>query len=199
MKFPKSNLDEMQKKNVAKIESIGLRIAIALLMLSTFVQIIMNAEPKQIAVEFWTGEILCIYQIISLQKIGVWDRYGRASMKNYFLGSIAAAIIVGSSVCLMSTLYGAMYSVVADGLIYAGLTFATAFPLTILLKKLHKKRREKLDSGEAYQGLAAKIGVTVQTLKAIEDGSFNPSIKLCRAICRATGKTLDELFWKENE
>ena len=28
-------------------------------------------------------------------------------------------------------------------------------------------------------------------------GDYNPTIKLCAAICRRLGKTLDELFWED--
>ena len=45
--------------------------------------------------------------------------------------------------------------------------------------------------------LAEAIGISRQTITAIEQGEYNPSIKLCRAICRALGKTLDELFWED--
>ena len=44
--------------------------------------------------------------------------------------------------------------------------------------------------------LAQAVGVSRQTINAIEQGEYNPTIKLCRAICRALGKTLDELFWE---
>lgn len=47
--------------------------------------------------------------------------------------------------------------------------------------------------------LAAKVGISRQTLNAIEQGNYNPTIRLCRAICRELGKTLDELFWEEDE
>ena len=47
--------------------------------------------------------------------------------------------------------------------------------------------------------LALAVGVSRQTMNAIEQGEFNPSIKLCIAICKALGKTLDELFWPEEE
>ena len=43
--------------------------------------------------------------------------------------------------------------------------------------------------------LAAAVGVSRQTINAIEQGEYNPTIKLCRAICRVLDKTLDELFW----
>ena len=32
-----------------------------------------------------------------------------------------------------------------------------------------------------------------------DDGDFNPSLKLCIAICRALDKTLDQLFWEEDD
>ena len=47
--------------------------------------------------------------------------------------------------------------------------------------------------------LADAVGVSRQTINAIEKGEYNPTIKLCRAICRALGKRLDELFWEEEE
>ena len=45
--------------------------------------------------------------------------------------------------------------------------------------------------------LAEKVGVTRQTINAIEKGDYNPSINLCITICRVLGKTLNDLFWEE--
>jgi putative transcriptional regulator len=47
--------------------------------------------------------------------------------------------------------------------------------------------------------LADAVGVARQTMNAIEQGDYNPSINLCIAICRVLGKTLDELFWEDEE
>ena len=47
------------------------------------------------------------------------------------------------------------------------------------------------------QQLAENIGVSRQTINAMEKGDYNPTIRLCLAICRVLGKTLDELFWEE--
>ena len=47
--------------------------------------------------------------------------------------------------------------------------------------------------------LAKMTGVTRQTIGMIEAGDFNPSLKLCIAICRALDKTLDQLFWEEHD
>ena len=47
--------------------------------------------------------------------------------------------------------------------------------------------------------LAARVNVSRQTVNAIEQGEYNPTIKLCRARCRVLGKTLDELFWEDDD
>ena len=47
--------------------------------------------------------------------------------------------------------------------------------------------------------LAEAVDVSRQTINMIEKGEYNPTIKLCRAICRALDKTLDDLFWEEDE
>ena len=49
----------------------------------------------------------------------------------------------------------------------------------------------------SQEALAQLVGVSRQTINAIEKGDYNPTIKLCLAICHVLGKTLDELFWDE--
>ena len=51
--------------------------------------------------------------------------------------------------------------------------------------------------GLTQQELGERVGVTRQTILAIERGDYNPTIKLCVEICKSLGKTLDELFWEE--
>ena len=51
----------------------------------------------------------------------------------------------------------------------------------------------------SQQALADLVGVSRQTINAIEKGDYNPTIKLCLAICKVLDKTLDELFWEEEE
>lgn len=60
-----------------------------------------------------------------------------------------------------------------------------------------KSARAALDMSQ--QQLAEAVGVSRQTINAIEKGDYNPTIRLCRAICRTLGKTLDELFWEDEE
>ena len=56
-----------------------------------------------------------------------------------------------------------------------------------------KSARAALDISQ--QQLAEMVGVSRQTISAIEKGDYNPTINLCISICKVLGKTLDELFW----
>lgn len=47
------------------------------------------------------------------------------------------------------------------------------------------------------EDLARLVGVTRQTISLIESGDYNPTLNLCKAICRALGRTLNDLFWEE--
>ena len=49
----------------------------------------------------------------------------------------------------------------------------------------------------SQQALANLVGVSRQTINAIEKGDYNPTLKLGIAICKVLDKTLDELFWEE--
>ena len=47
----------------------------------------------------------------------------------------------------------------------------------------------------SQQELSEVVGVSRQTISAIEKGNYNPSVNLCISICKALDKTLDDLFW----
>ncbi len=55
----------------------------------------------------------------------------------------------------------------------------------------------RIEKDLSQEQLAEKLGVTRQTIGLIESGTYNPTLKLCVAICKALDKTLDELFWPE--
>ena len=58
-----------------------------------------------------------------------------------------------------------------------------------------KAARAAMDLSQ--EALAQQVGVSRQTINAIEKGDYNPTIKQCLAISRVLNKTLDELFWEE--
>jgi len=58
----------------------------------------------------------------------------------------------------------------------------------------------RIENDMKQEDLAKSVGVTRQTIGLIEAGDYNPTLNLCIAICKALGKTLDELFWEgQNE
>ena len=50
----------------------------------------------------------------------------------------------------------------------------------------------------SQEELAKQVEVSRQTINAIENGDYNPSINLCISICRVLGVTLNDLFWTQN-
>lgn len=89
--------------------------------------------------------------------------------------------------------------------------FLTCFfihSLTILIttagrKSINEKlknhiRRLPFDNNEmTQQALADKVGVTRQTIIAIEQGNYTPSLTLGIKIARAFNKTVEEVFQLE--
>lgn len=61
--------------------------------------------------------------------------------------------------------------------------------------KNQRLRDARVRAGLSQQGLADAVGATRQTIGLIEAGRYNPSLKLCTAICKTLGVTLNDLFW----
>lgn len=55
----------------------------------------------------------------------------------------------------------------------------------------------RIECDMSQEDLAKAIGVTRQTIGLIEAGKYNPTLKLCIAICKTLNKTLNDLFWEE--
>lgn len=62
-----------------------------------------------------------------------------------------------------------------------------------------KLKMARVEKDLSQEQLGDIVGVTRQTIGLIEAGKYNPSLNLCIAICRATDKTLDDLFWREED
>ena len=62
--------------------------------------------------------------------------------------------------------------------------------------KNDRMRQARIAAELSQQELADAVGATRQTIGLIEAGRYNPSLKLCTAICKTLGKTLNDLFWE---
>ena len=65
--------------------------------------------------------------------------------------------------------------------------------------KNYAMKEARAKAGLSQQELAEKLGVSRQTINAIEKGDYNPTIRLCIGICRVLGRTLDDLFWEDDK
>ena len=68
-------------------------------------------------------------------------------------------------------------------------------------ENLHNHKNLRLKSARAAKDMSQKdladaVDVARQTINAIELGEYNPTIRLCVAICKVLGKTLNDLFWE---
>jgi putative transcriptional regulator len=63
--------------------------------------------------------------------------------------------------------------------------------------KNQKMKDARMELGLSQQQLADILGVSRQTVNAIEKGDYNPTIRLCIALCKALNLTLNDLFWEE--
>ncbi|MBQ2671266.1 MAG: helix-turn-helix transcriptional regulator [Clostridia bacterium] len=64
------------------------------------------------------------------------------------------------------------------------------------MSKNLKLKAARAALGMSQQDVANSLGVSRQTINAIESGDYNPTINLCISLCKLLGKTLDELFWR---
>ena len=63
--------------------------------------------------------------------------------------------------------------------------------------KNYAMKDARTKAGLSQQELADRLGISRQTINAIEKGDYNPTIRLCVGICRVLGLTLNDLFWEE--
>lgn len=64
--------------------------------------------------------------------------------------------------------------------------------------KNKKLKIARIECDMSQDDLANVVGVTRQTIGLIEAGKYNPTLKLCTAICKALDKTLNDLFWEDS-
>jgi len=61
-----------------------------------------------------------------------------------------------------------------------------------------KLKIARIEKGYSQQELADLVSATRQTIGLIEKGKYNPSLNLCIRISQTLDKTLNDLFWYED-
>ncbi len=62
----------------------------------------------------------------------------------------------------------------------------------MLKTRIHEYRKDK---GLQQSDLAQRVGVRRETISALENGKYNPSLKLAMDIANALGKSVEEIFF----
>ena len=57
----------------------------------------------------------------------------------------------------------------------------------------------RVEKDLSQEELAKVVGVSRNTIGLIEAGKYNPSLNLCISICKALSRTLNDLFWEEEQ
>ncbi|MBD5508419.1 MAG: helix-turn-helix transcriptional regulator [Lachnospiraceae bacterium] len=61
-----------------------------------------------------------------------------------------------------------------------------------------KLKFARMEKDISQTELANRVGVTRQTIGMVESGDYNPTLKLCIQICKELDKTLNDLFWEDD-
>ena len=59
-------------------------------------------------------------------------------------------------------------------------------------------RKNRTQKSLTQQALADSVGVSRQTIIAIEKGGYTPSVTLALQLAQALGSSVESLFWLEN-
>jgi putative transcriptional regulator len=59
----------------------------------------------------------------------------------------------------------------------------------------NKLKAMRADRGWTQEDLARAVGVTRQTILAVEKGGYEPSVRLALELARALSVRVDDLFW----
>lgn len=62
----------------------------------------------------------------------------------------------------------------------------------------NRLKEARLQKGLTQESLANAVGVTRQTIIAVEKEKFVPSVKLALELASALGAPLDDMFWLED-
>ena len=68
--------------------------------------------------------------------------------------------------------------------------------MSVLKTTLHDLRKSK---GLQQADLAALVGVRRETIGNLENGKYNPSLKLAMDIAKVFNKTVEEIFFFEDD
>ena len=143
--FKRSNLDEMQKQTLLKIESRGFWVLWVLLLAALIIESLLGFTLREMAAEFFIFMLGCAYALISDLRAGIWDRHLKANTKTN-----AAVSVVGSAAVFVWGLIKfaelGMGAAVLCAVFMGACIWVLCFAALQLSMKAYKKRHAELEN-----------------------------------------------------
>lgn len=141
-------LDEMQEKQMAKIESTGFWLAFWGLLAAVILQVLIKPDLGMVAGEMAVFFVMCAYLIIFSLRNGLWARIPAPTIKGNVLSSMIAALAFGGVLLIRAHLilrrsFSAGFA--AALFLSMALVFAGCFSLLEVTRTIYQRRRRKLD------------------------------------------------------
>lgn len=144
-------LDEMQEKQMAKIESIGFWLAFWGLLAAIVIQLLIKPDLKWVAGEMAVFFLMSAYLTILSLRNGLWANTPAPTTRGSMLSSMVAAIAFGGILFIrvqMILRRGFSAGFVVTLLLSMALIFAGCFTLLEVIRTIYQRKRRKLDSAE---------------------------------------------------
>lgn len=148
-------LDEMQEKQLVKIESSGFWLAFWGLLAAVVFQVLVKPDLKQVVGELAVFFLMSVYLIIFSLRNGLWGKTPAPTTKGSMVSSIIAALAYGSILFTRSQLIlrrGFSAGFAAILLLSMALVFAGCFATLEIVRTIYRRRRGKLDRIEEEDG-----------------------------------------------
>lgn len=144
----KSNLDEMQEQKLLQVEHNGVWLAFWGLLAVMIIQMLIYGVGirQQLVGEWIVFMSLAVYMLIGCIRIGVWDRRFRADGKTNLRISLAASLLTGFIMAMIS--YRSFQEITAAFITFAMnvvIVFVAVLLALTVTARIYKKRLAKLE------------------------------------------------------
>ncbi len=150
-KQKKNALDEMQERNLLKLEEVGFWIVFWSLLASIIIQFIIKPDIKTIAGEAAVLLIASIYIACSSIRKGLWTKNMVPTRRINAVTSIIPAILLGA-IHIVRTFVVLGKDVTAETVVTISIRTAVAYLLCFavleIMRFVYKKKREELDDSK---------------------------------------------------
>ena len=143
--FKRSNLDEMQKQTLLKIESRGFWILWGLLLVALIIESLLGFTVREMAAEWIIFMLGCVYSAVCDMRAGIWDRRFKPNTKTNALMSLVGGAFIFVWGLIKFAEFGLDLALLLAA-IMGVCTFALTLAVFQICMKLYQKRHAELEN-----------------------------------------------------